>query len=59
MWIFGVYGIFEDYFKDLLVIINNINDNLVVKEVIFVQKRNKEADSIKFWYKVFKGIKSI
>lgn len=59
MWIFGVYGNFEDYFKDLLVIVSNIDDNLVVKEVIFVQKRNKEEDSIKFWYKVFKGIKGI
>lgn len=58
MWIFGAYGTSEDYLKDLSAITNNINDNLAVKEVIFVQKRNKEADSIKPWHKVLKGIKS-
>lgn len=54
MWIFGAYGNSEDYFKDLSAIASDIDDNLAVKEVIFVQKRNKEEDSIKPWHKVLK-----
>jgi len=57
MWIFGAYGNSNDYFKDLLAITSNINDNLAMKEVIIVQKSNKKEDSIKPWHKVLKGIK--
>ena len=57
MWIFGAYGNSNVYFEDLSAITGNINDNLAMKEVIIVQKRNKEKHSIKPWHKVLKGIK--
>ena len=56
MWIFGAYGNSNDYVENLSGITGNINDNLAMKEVIIVQRRNKE-DSKKPWHKVLKGIK--
>ena len=55
MWIFGAYGNSNDYVKNLSAITGNINDNLAMKEVIIVQRRNKE---IKPWHKLLKGTKS-
>ena len=57
MWIFGAYGNSNDYVKNLSAITGDISDTLAMKEVIIVQKRNKDEDSVKPWHKVLKGIK--
>lgn len=53
MWMFGAYGTSNKYFTTLANITDNINDNLMVKTVIFIQKDDRKTDkNAAPWHKV-------
>lgn len=57
MWMFGAYGTSNEYFIDLAHIKKNINDNLMVKTVIFIQKDDGGTDkNAAPWHKVLQGM---
>lgn len=57
MWMFGAYGTSNKYFTTLENIKNNINDNLMVKTVIFIQKDDRGTDkNAAPWHKVLQGM---
>ena len=57
MWMFGAYGTSDKYFTDLVNIKDDINDSLMVKKVIFIQKGDRETDkNAASWHKVLQGM---